>query len=178
MFGFFNKKERPENAQALALYETVVIQARTPVFYAEYNVPDSVDGRFDMISLHQSLAILRLEELGEEGAELSQALFDQMFLDMDRSLREMGISDLSVPKHMKRMLNGFNGRAQAYKDALTEKNREKLEAAIARNVFGTAEEINEQDVTSVAEYVEEQWQHIKTLSLQDFQNAQKIFIER
>lgn len=178
MFGLFKRKEKPEDTQALALYEVVVAQARTPLFYAELDVPDSVDGRFDMISLHQSLLIIRLEQLGEEGAELAQALFDQMFLDMDRSLREMGISDLRVPKHMKRMLNGFNGRAQFYKDAILGDDREKLETAIKRNVYGTADDVSEDHVASIADYVLEQWQYVKMRGLQDFQNAEKIFIER
>mgnify|MGYP001151821236 CR=1 FL=1 len=177
MFGLFKKKETPEEARALALYELAVKQARIPSFYEDCNVPDSVDGRFEMICLHAGLLIMRLEQLGEAGAKLAQALFDHMFLDMDRSLREMGISDLRVPKHMKRMLNGFNGRAQAYKEAILANDRKKLEAAILRNIYGTIDDADERDISHMADYTQRQWRHVQMRGLQDFQNAENIFMK-
>ena len=91
-------------------------QARQPVFYESYGVPDSVDGRFEMIALHCYLLMRRLQAAGDKA--LSQKLFDIFFVSMDQSLREMGVGDLAVPKHMKRMMNGFNGRADGYEQAL------------------------------------------------------------
>ncbi|MEM8833425.1 MAG: ubiquinol-cytochrome C chaperone family protein, partial [Pseudomonadota bacterium] len=107
MLGYFTKKKHRKE-RARELYAAAVDQSRHPVFYEKLGVPDSVDGRFDMIALHCSILMLRLNRAGEN--KLSQSLFDVFFKTMDRSLREMGVGDLSVPKHMKRMMKGFNGR--------------------------------------------------------------------
>ncbi len=178
MFGLFRKKEKPEEAQAEILYQKVVDAARRPWFYADLDVPDDVDGRFDMITLHESLVIFRLENFGTEAAELSQQLFDRMFLDMDRSLREMGISDLRIPKHMKRMLHGFNGRAQAYKAAITAADEQALKDAIKRNIYGTLDNAAPQNIAQIHDYILRQWAHLQSLPLESFQNGQNIFIEK
>ena len=177
MFGLFNKKETPEEANAKELYNIVVNVARQSVFYSDWGVPDNVDGRFDMISVHEALLICRLEQLGDEAAELSQQLFDQMFLDMDRSLREMGISDLRIPKHMKRMMNGFNGRAQAYKEALLSNDNEKLHDVIKRNIYGTSDEVTDEQLHEMTAYIQKQWKYLSERTLQDFQNCENIFMK-
>lgn len=112
------------------LYEAIVAAARHPVPYAEWLVPDSVDGRFDMISLHAYLALDRLK--GGNG-DFRQALVDELFADMDRSLREMGVGDISVGKKVRKMAEVFYGRVAAYERALGE-GTEALEAALARNI--------------------------------------------
>ncbi len=94
-------------------------------------MPDTVDGRFDMIILHAFAVLDRLK--GEE-PEFRQALVDELFRDMDRSLREMGVGDLSVGKKVRKMAEVFYGRIAAYDKALAE-SREALDAAIARNIF-------------------------------------------
>ena len=105
--------------------------ARHPVFYADWGVADTLDGRFDMISLHAFLVLDRLK--GEQQA-FRQALVDELFADMDRSLREMGVGDLSVGKKVRKMAEVFYGRVAAYDLALGGAEG-ALEAAIARNVF-------------------------------------------
>ena len=178
MFGLFKQKETVEEVLAKSLYEEIVRTGRRPIFYEELEVPDSVDGRFEMISLHAVLVMLRLEDIGTaEAAVLSQALFDEMFRDMDRSLREMGISDLAVPKHMKRMLQGFNGRAKAYRDAIKGANTKELKEAIRRNVYGTVDNIEEAFQDRLARYIQTQWDHMKGKNFKDFQNSGKTFIE-
>lgn len=127
---------RASKKAARALYMNAVDQAREPYFYRELGVPDTVDGRFDMISMHVILIMLRLSD-DKSGARVNQALFDVMFQDMDRALREMAIGDLSVPKHMKRMMNGFNGRLQHYRQGLSE--AEDLTGVLQRNIYGTVE---------------------------------------
>jgi len=112
-------------------YEAIVAAARHPVFYADWGVPDTLDGRFDMISLHAFLVLDRLK--GVEPA-FRQELVDELFRDMDRSLREMGVGDLSVGKKVRKMAEVFYGRVAAYDQALAT-GGEGLEAAIARNVF-------------------------------------------
>lgn len=105
--------------------------ARHPRLYDEWQVPDTVDGRFDMIALHVFLVLDRLK--GAEGG-FRQALVDELFLDMDRSLREMGAGDLSVGKKVRKMAEVFYGRVAAYDQTIAVGGPE-LEAALARNVY-------------------------------------------
>jgi cytochrome b pre-mRNA-processing protein 3 len=115
---------------------TLVEQARRPPFYATLGVPDTVDGRFEMIALHMFLVLHRLKN--ESVADgFSQALFDTMFADMDRSLREMGVSDLSVGRHVKAMAQGLYGRMAAYEAGLAGSDDAALADALRRNVYGT-----------------------------------------
>ena len=152
MFTYFQKR-REIKAQAKGLYEGAVAQARLPIFYENYGVPDNVDGRFEMIALHCFVLMHRLQAAGEE--RLSQALFDVFFVRMDRSLREMGVGDLAVPKHMKRMMNGFNGRADNYESALLAGDKSQLKEALVRNVYGTVDRVLDHVVEKLADYVME-----------------------
>jgi len=117
-----------------ALYGMIVAQARRPVFYSDYAVADTVNGRFDLLLAHVALVVDRLMR-EEAGQEAGQALFDLFCTDMDDNLREMGIGDLSVPKHMKRVGEAFYGRAQAYRDALVQDGDAALIEALTRNVY-------------------------------------------
>jgi cytochrome b pre-mRNA-processing protein 3 len=126
------------NEVAERLYDAIVAQARQPAFYANYGVPDTVDGRFEMISLHMFLVLHRLKREGPAAAELAQDLFDTMFDDMDRSLREMGAGDLGVGKRVRAMGEGLYGRIAAYEAGLAAGDAELTEA-LRRNLFGTVE---------------------------------------
>lgn len=128
--------ESSEEAQSYALYRQIVEQARQPVFYRDYGVPDNLDGRFELISLHTFLVLHRLKQDHPRGAKLSQSLHDLFFADMDQSLREMGAGDMGVGKRIKRMAQGFHGRVKAYDDGLGEDSG-KLEVALRRNLYGT-----------------------------------------
>ncbi|MEH0075072.1 ubiquinol-cytochrome C chaperone family protein [Pannonibacter sp. Pt2] len=132
VFGLFRRRTRPSE---YALYGAIVAQARQPAFYAALSVPDTVDGRFDMMILHAVLLFRRLQGEGKEAAATSQAVFDLFFRDMDASLREMGISDNRVPKKVRKMAEAFYGRANAYGEALDAGNAAALAAAIGRNIF-------------------------------------------
>ena len=125
------------------LYGEIVAQARQPWLYTTAGVPDTVDGRFDMIVLHAFLIFDRLSHGGDEAKALGQAVFDEMFKDMDRSLREMGASDVGVGPKVRRMAEVFYGRSKAYSQALQldgEARRQALVSALARNVFPGGEE--------------------------------------
>ncbi len=139
------------DAAALA-YGRVVEQARQPVFFAGYGVPDTLDGRYELICLHAFLYLYRLKADRPRSAELSQAFFDAMFADLDRALREMGTGDLSVGKHVKRMARGFYGRIRAYQDGI-ESADSVLAAALERNLFGTIPRSSPQ-IAGMAEYVQ------------------------
>jgi cytochrome b pre-mRNA-processing protein 3 len=126
----FRKPPAPERR----VYEAIVAAARHPRPYAEWGVPDTVDGRFDMISLYLFLVLDRLK--GAD-AGFRQRLTDAFFADMDRSLREMGVGDLSVAKKIRKMAEVFYGRVAAY-DAALAQGPEAMAAALARNVYAGA----------------------------------------
>ncbi len=120
------------------LYGMIVAQARLPYFYRDYAVPDTVNGRFDLIVLHLALVLDRLTQAGAM-ERLGQSIFDRFCQDMDDNLREMGISDLKVPKEMRRMGEAFYGRSQAYLSAIAVGfDRRALTEAIKRNIYGGA----------------------------------------
>lgn len=121
-----------------AIYGMIVAQARLPAFYESFGVPDTVNGRFDMVLLHLWLVLRRLRAAGEPGAALSQALLDKFCSDMDDNLREMGVGDLSVPKRMLKFAEAFYGRTAAY-DAALKADGTELAQALGRNVLLTAE---------------------------------------
>jgi cytochrome b pre-mRNA-processing protein 3 len=120
-----------------AVYAAIVAQSRQPRFYADWGVPDTVTGRFDMISLHLALLFRRLR--GETGPArvFSQSVFDLFFKDMDRSLREMGAGDLAVPKKIKKMGNIFYGLLASLDVALSGGDVEAVELVLLRNVYGS-----------------------------------------
>ena len=116
------------------VYDQIVAAARQPVLYAEWGVPDTPLGRYEMISLHMFLVLHRLR--GETGSarELAQNLTDAFFADLDHSIRELGVGDLSVPKRMKKLAGMFYGRAVSYGEAVDRGDAALLAAALARNV--------------------------------------------
>lgn len=133
---FFGRKK--DDATAHELYVILAGQARQPVFYRDGGVPDSLDGRFDMLALHLFLVLRRLSgaQSGSAEAELAQQLFDVMFGDMDRSLREMGVGDLTVGKRIRAMSEAFYGRVEAYEAGLQASGEDTLLMdALARNLY-------------------------------------------
>lgn len=128
-------RRSPWHGPAIQLYEAAVTQARQPRFYAQWQVPDTVDGRFDSIAVHVFLILFRLKDQGPDAEALGQELFDVMFADMDRSLREMGVGDLGVKPKIKRMASAFMGRVGAYNQALDHEDDAALAAALRRNLF-------------------------------------------
>lgn len=147
----FNRKSR---AAVQALYSAIVAAARNPSFYAEWGVPDTLDGRFELIALHAFLAIRRLKQSGDNAA-FAQALFDTMFADIDRNLREMGVGDLSVGRQVKTMAKAFYGRVVAYERGLA--GSDSLDDALRRNLFGTVAPDAKQ-IAAAAAYVRRQAQ--------------------
>jgi cytochrome b pre-mRNA-processing protein 3 len=132
-FNHFRKPRAPLRGTIEAIYGTIVTQAREPLFYRAFGVPDTVNGRFDLLLLHLWLFLRRLKSV-EGGAALSQALFDHFCHDMDGNLREMGVGDLTVPKRMQAFGEAFYGRTAAYDLALTE-GREALALALCKNIL-------------------------------------------
>lgn len=116
------------------LYAAMVDQARAPGFYTDFGVADTVDGRFELLSLHAYLLMRRLRDGGDPG--FSQALFDLMFQDMDDSLRELGVGDTRIPKKVRALAEDFFGRVTAFDTAFAAEDPEAaLAHALSRNVF-------------------------------------------
>ena len=133
MFGWFRK--RPEVAAAERLLDTVARIARQPAFYGEGRVPDTLNGRAELLFLHGALALRRIK--AEPGAQsLAQAFTDRFFASLDAGLREEGVGDMSVPRKMYKFAGAFYGRLAVYDRALTARDEADLADAIGRNVLG------------------------------------------
>lgn len=130
--------------------------SRRPDIYTEKGVPDTLDGRYEMLSLLCALTMLRLQELGQSGENLSQDLFDQFFKNTELSLREAGVGDLAVPKHMRRMMQGFNGRITTLSEALSREGAEQdqeIEGHLKRNLYSTLDNPDQDQVELMVDYV-------------------------
>lgn len=133
IFGLFRR--RAADPAVERLHDIIVEQSRQPVFYLDYGIADTVDGRYDLLILHTFLVFRHLSRGDVPDRALSQALCDRVFLDLDRSLREMGVGDLSVSKRMKKLAQKFYGRVEVYDKALAEGDDVMLAEALDRNVY-------------------------------------------
>ncbi len=118
-------------------YRRVVEQARRPEFFTALGVPDTLDGRFELICLHAFLYLRRIKGEQAPAAALGQRFVDTMFADFDRSLRELGTGDLSVGRQVNRMAEAFYGRIRAYEQGLGGGGDAALAGALERNLYGT-----------------------------------------
>jgi cytochrome b pre-mRNA-processing protein 3 len=146
------KRRRQRRDAALAAYAAIVARARDPALFAGWGVPDTLDGRFELLALHAFLVLNRLKP--EPAAkDFAQTLFDIMFADLDRGVREMGATDIGVGKQVKAMARGFYGRIAAYEKGLGDET--ELTAALRRNLFGTVAPTSDH-VAAAARYVRAQ----------------------
>lgn len=122
---------RGEAEATLPLYNAVVARAREPHWYLEGRVPDTVDGRFDMVAAVLALVLVRLEDAAE-GAEPAARLAERFVDDMDGQLRQLGIGDITVGRHIGKMMSMLGGRLGAYRDGLAAGD---LDGAITRNLY-------------------------------------------
>ena len=132
IFQFFRRTR--DDPSIASLYGTIVAQARTEALYQRFGVPDTVNGRLEMILLHVVLLLRRLND-EPDGAPWGQAVFDLFCQDMDDNLREMGVGDLAVPREMQRIGEAFYGRQGAYVTALASSNPQALVDVLKRNVL-------------------------------------------
>jgi cytochrome b pre-mRNA-processing protein 3 len=144
-------RRNPHRSTAHAAYAQIVARAREPVFFLDCAVPDTLDGRFELIALHAFLVLNRLKADHAATADFAQELFDAMFADLDRGLREMGASDIGVGRRVKEMAKGFYGRIVAYEQGLASGD-DQLGEALRRNLYGTASPPAE-TVAAMARYI-------------------------
>jgi cytochrome b pre-mRNA-processing protein 3 len=154
-FSHFRKPPAPLRGTIEAIYGMIVAQAREPLFYRDLGAPDTVNGRFDMLLLQLWLVLRRMSPK----SELSQGLFDRFCSDMDDNLRELGTSDMKVPKKMREFGDAFYGRTGAY-DAALSAGREPLAAALSKNIYNG---LDIENARRLAVYVEAANAHLGTL---------------
>jgi cytochrome b pre-mRNA-processing protein 3 len=148
-FNHFRKPRIAPPGTIEGIYGMIVAQAREPLFYRDLAVPDTVNGRFDLLLMHLWLVLRRLKSVGS-GTALSQALFDHFCADMDDNLREMGVGDLAVPKRMQAFGEAFYGRTAAYDMALSE-GSEAFAQALCKNVLNGERIEKAREVAAYAE---------------------------
>ena len=116
-------------------YEKIIKVSRQKFFYNKLMVPDTIDGRFDLLILFSIILTFFLIRIGEKGKELSQVLFDKIFLDLDLSLREMGAGDTGVHVRIKKMINSYMGRQKFYMQCLEKNDFLTLKIHIIKNIY-------------------------------------------
>lgn len=148
-----------------ALYGAIVAQSRRPAFFTNHGVPDTLEGRFEMVSLHAWLVMRRLAMGGARTGEFNQALFDFMFADLDFNLREMGASDMKVGDRVKDLASHYYGRVEAYDAGIAAVDDPSvLNAALDRNLYGSTLP-DPAHVAAIAGYTRRQLAYLETFPL-------------
>ena len=167
MFGWLKKKDRKQ-AAAFELYTAMVTQARQPDFYAKLGVPDTLEGRFDLILVHAFVLFRRLKS-DDGDKDLAQAIFDVMFADLDQNMREMGIGDVGILKRIRKMSESYHGRVVAYEEGV-QSGAAELAAALNRNLYADASATDEQLMAMVG-YVNDALAVLSKQAILDLQNG-------
>ena len=162
MFFLFGRARAQANQRLVdRLHDDIVAAVRRPVFYLDYGVADTFEGRFEIMSVLAGLVLRRLNAAEAPGPNVAQDLVDTIFRKLDPGLRELGVGDLGVPKRMKKLAEAFLGRCTAY-DAGLRGGPDDLAAAISRNVYGGRD-----PGRRLARYAETTAQRFDTASLDD-----------
>ena len=169
--GLFRKD--PSREAGEALYAAAVKQARAAPHYAEFGVPDTVEGRFEMVALHVYLILRRLKDAPPPAGKVGQRLFDAMFQDLDDCLRELGVGDLSIARKIRALAENFYGRVGAYEDALKDgAPPDALASALARNVY---EDEEAEHAAAFAQYVRQAVASFSDQTVDDLTKGRAVF---
>jgi len=160
VFGLFRRS--PNEALIDRLHGEIMAGSRQPAFFVEYGVADTLEGRFEILCLVATIAVRRIGALPAPGPDIAQELTDSIFRHFDVALREIGVGDLTVPKKMKKMAQGYLGRVSAYGAALDGDgdgdgdDDAALAVALARNVFGDEGQLESAQCARLARYARAQ----------------------
>jgi len=168
-------KNSDETELAHTLYAETILAARRPLFFNAGGVPDTTEGRFEMIALTAFLVLQRLKKIDGTN-DLSQKYFDVMFSDIDSNLREMGVGDLSVGKKVKKLAESFYGRIKAYEAGLEADNNDQLTAALMRNVYRNTD-VTQETGAKLATYVRHEAEHLARLDDKNFLDGTITFAD-
>jgi cytochrome b pre-mRNA-processing protein 3 len=168
IFGLFGKRAS-RRASVDGLFGRVAEASRQPALYREGGIPDSFEGRFESLTLHMMLVLRRLRELPPPAADLAQELVDACFAYLELGFRNGGISDVAVPKRMKKIGQMFYGRLQAYEAALAAPGTEKLVEALERNACAP------EAAPMLAAYIRNAQEALATCDLDAILGRQELF---
>jgi cytochrome b pre-mRNA-processing protein 3 len=158
----FQTQPKPGKIAANSLYQAIVRQSRRPDFYLSGQVPDTPQGRFDLIMLHAALVTDKL--IAQGASALAQDLFDIMFKDIEKNLLELGVSDIRIGKFVKKLMQGFKGRAQGFRMALAGSD-EILAETLQRNLYAEAP-VADEAVQKMARYTRRQADYLQQQDLE------------
>ena len=158
----FKKKNKKVIKTSRSIYEKIICQSRNKKFYSDLGVPDTLDGRFELIILHYYFIYSILKTKKEE--HILEEISKIMFKDFDMSLREMGVGDLSVGKKIYFMNEALAGRINAYKISFKE-GEKSIYKALRRNVFGTLKDVKEYKIKIMVTYFKDS---LNTLNINNF----------
>lgn len=156
MFGFLSKK-KTLNDVGHKLFSIVIEQSRAAIFYSELAVEDSLDGRFDLMSLHMAMILQKLDQnkLDKDTVKLKQIVQEIMFDNLDLTLREVGVGDLGVGKKIKVMAEAFYGRMMVYQGLFGSKDLHEMTSALQRNLY-REKDVAPEILTAMTQYVYDQ----------------------
>jgi cytochrome b pre-mRNA-processing protein 3 len=161
ILGLFRKNPRREVIETL--YQRIAAASRHQSLYLDLGIPDTVEGRFEALTLHMTLVLRRLRGLPSPADQVAQDLVDCFFRHLDASLRELAVGDIAVPKRIQALGEAYNGRARAYDQALNTGECDSLARTLGRNVLGSAEPAHD-----LASYVQRSEATLADFSLDDF----------
>ncbi len=179
MIKFLNRlfRQRERDDPVVRCHQMVMAQARRPEFYLHLDVPDTLDGRFELLALHAFMVMRRLKLSDRAAQRFSRLLFEHMVTDFDRSLREMGVGDMGVPARVKRMVQGINGRLRAYDCGVNADDGEALLIALDNNLYGTVMDPDPRVLTLMADYTRKSVTNLDAQPLRQVLEGFVYFIE-
>ena len=174
---FFKKKNKEIVELCVTLYKLIVKQARTKEFYSNLKIPDTIDGRFELIILHFFLLERTLDKETKKDQLIYKELLEIMYKDFDMSLREIGVGDLSVGKKIYQMTEAFSGRLFAYRKFNNKKNLGSMETIIKRNIYGTVNNIDIKYIKILKSYITDSMEYINKSLIYEVSENSSIFID-
>ena len=172
---FFNFKNNKIKSSSYLIYKKIVLHSRNKIFYTDFKVPDTLDGRFDLIVLHFYFihSVLFKKEIKKNN--IYNQLLDIMYKDFDSNLREIGVGDLSVGKKVFQMSEAVAGRVNAYNKSKDKKAL--LYETISRNIYGLKKNIDKKTKSIMVEYFLINLKNIKSKNLDDIKENTDIFFD-
>ena len=173
----FKKKNIEILNLSKVLYNLIIKQSRTKEFYKFIGVPDTIDGRFELIILHFFFIDRVLNKNIKKDELIYQELLDIMYKDFDMSLREMGVGDLSVGKKIYHMTEAFSGRLLAYRSFNNNKNNTMINNTIRKNIYGTIKDIDTNHITIMKSYIVDSINYISKINFDKLSENSSIFLD-
>ena len=174
---FFKKKNKEIVELSVRLYKLIVKQSRNKEFYLSLKIPDTIDGRFELIVLHFFLLERTLDKEIKKDQLIYKELLEIIYKDFDMSLREIGVGDLSVGKKIYHMTEAFSGRLFAYRKFNNKKHYNIIEATIRRNIYGTLNNIDSKYIEVIKSYIIDSMENIEKSSIYKVSKNSSIFID-